>query len=844
MKKIYSTLLLFVTTLLCAQAQITPVSQMEKLGRGVVAVPFTNGGTGRLVTWRILGTDDMTNTRFDVYRNGSRIAQNLKVSNYKDASGTATSKYHVIVKVNGEEVETTEPVQAWTNVWMKLPLDRPAEGAVSGGTYSPNDCSVGDVDGDGEYEIFVKWDPSTSKDNSQGGVTDNVYIDCYKLNGKKLWRIDLGRNIRAGAHYTQFQVYDYDGDGKAEMICKTAPGSKDGAGVYVNQATDNATIKAADNTKDWAAAGGGRINGGHEYLTVFDGLTGKAINTIAYYPNRNGTATLSAASGTKNWDTRSGKSDTGSYGNRGERYLAATAYIDGPDNNASAIFCRGYYTYAYIWAVSFNGKKLIPRWLSSHESETDYKLTTWDAEGNATSKSFSNLNPTSGKGSGTMFGNGNHNMSVADVDGDEKDDIIWGSAALKHDGTLRYGTGFGHGDAIHMGSMIPGREGLQVYEVHEEKDYYSWDVHDAATGEILLKGGNHEVDNGRGMAAQLSASTKEWWFSSADQIKDDSKTTDVNELEVYINKYGEPLNGRHQRSVTTGEIASTATSSVNFRIYWDGDVQDELLDGNTLDKYNDSSKSFGRLVTFYNLGPGSTCNSSKNTPNLSADIFGDWREELVLYSVSDAETYLGIYSTNIETKYYVPTLMHDHTYRMGICWQNTAYNQPPHLGYNLAVATAPYLEQTQYEVTKDEEISIVIQARNTSALMYKRGVKPSGESPTIISKLGEQTKRVIDNDKETCTITGTLTEEGLYKVAIQMTGNDGNNVIDTIYITATAADAIVQTKVADKVTKTTICDVFGRVLPAKELGQLPRGIYLVREESANGTVETRKVMKE
>ena len=794
------------------QAQTTPTSQMENLSRGLVVIP-SNSGSGEFVSWRLLGTDNASTTTFDVIRNGTTIAKNLKnVTSYLDTGGSSSSKYQVAKRVNGIITETTDAVTPWSNIYKTLKLSRPKAG------YSPNDCSVADVDGDGEYELIVKWDPSTSKDNSQSGKTDAVYIDCYEFTGTRLWRIDLGYNIRAGAHYTQFQVYDYDGDGKAEMICKTAPGSLDGTGVYVNQATDNATIKAADNTKDWAAAGGGRINGGHEYLTVFDGLTGKAINTIAYYPNRNGTATLSAASGTKNWDTRSGKSDTGSYGNRGERYLAATAYIDGPDNNASAIFCRGYYTYAYIWAVSFDGKKLIPRWLSSHESGTAYKLTTWDAEGNATSKSYSGCSPTSGSGSGTMFQNGNHNMSLADVDGDGNDDIIWGSAALKHDGTLRYSTGFGHGDAIHVGAMIPGREGLQVFDVHEEKGTYAWDLHDAATGEIIYKDGPAGVDNGRGMAAQLSAKDNAWWFSSASV--------------------------RPQYSAATGKQASDANGSLNFRMYWDGTVQEALLDGNKLDKYNDSSKSFGRLVSFYNLGPGSTCNGSKRTPNLLADIFGDWREELVLYSVSDAETYLGIYSTNIETKYYVPTLMHDHTYRMGICWQNTAYNQPPHLGYNLAVATAPYLEQTQYEVTKDEEISIVIQARNTSALMYRKGVKPSGGSSANISNLGTQTKRVIDNDKETCTITGTLTEEGLYKVAIQMTGNDGNNVIDTVYITTTAADAIVQTKVADKVTKTTIYDVYGRLMPATEVGQLPRGIYLLREESANGAVETRKVMKE
>ena len=815
MKKIYSTLLLFVTTLLGAQAQNTPVSQMEKLDRGVVAVPVSNGSTSRLISWRLLGTDPRS-TRFDVLRNGTVIANDLKTSNFLDKGGNASSTYQVRVKVDGEVVETTTPVRPWTNVWMKLPLDRPAAGTASGGTYSPNDCSVGDVDGDGEYEIFVKWDPSTSQDNSKGGITDNVYIDCYKLDGTKLWRIDLGRNIRAGAHYTQFQVYDYDGDGKAEMICKTAPGSLDGTGVYVNQATDNATIKAADNTKDWAAAGGGRINGGHEYLTVFDGLTGKAINTIAYYPNRNGTATLSAASGTKDWDTRSDKSDTGSYGNRGERYLAATAYIDGPDKNASAIFCRGYYTYAYIWAVSFDGEKLIPRWLSSHESGTAYKLTTWDAEGNAISKSFSNLKPTSGSGSGTMFQNGNHNMSLADVDGDGNDDIIWGSAALKHDGTLRYATGFGHGDAIHVGAMIPGREGLQVFDVHEEKGTYAWDLHDAATGEIIYKDGPAGVDNGRGMAAQLSAKDNAWWFSSASV--------------------------RPQYSAATGKQASDANGSLNFRMYWDGTVQEALLDGNKLDKYNDSSKSFGRLVSFYNLGPGSTCNGSKNTPNLLADIFGDWREELVLYSVSDAETYLGIYSTNIETKYYVPTLMHDHTYRMGICWQNTAYNQPPHLGYNLAVATTPHLESDMYtEAKQNEDMAYDIQGAYISALRITKVYYPSG-STTILAKVGFTT--TMDEANETLKLTGKPGEAGEYRFVVRLTDMNGVNTYDTLHVNVMEATGIEHARQANNVVKTTICDVFGRVLPAKELGQLPRGIYLVREESADGAVETRKVMKE
>ena len=305
------------------QAQNTPVSQMEHLDRGVVAVPASSG-SGNFISWRLLGTDDEDRTTFDVLRGTAVIAKNVYKTNYKDASGTKTSKYRIVTKIDGEAVDTTEAVAAWSQTYLKVTLDRPANGE-QGGEYTPNDMSVGDVDGDGQYELFVKWDPSTSKDNSQDGITDNVFIDCYRLDGTKLWRVDLGRNIRAGAHYTQFMVYDFDGDGKAEMMCKTAPGSKDGLGSYVNQATTNTTIKNANNTKDWAAAGGGRINGGHEYLTVFEGLTGKAIHTIAYYPNRNAKAALSEASGDFNWDTRSGKNDKGSYGNRGERYLAGVA---------------------------------------------------------------------------------------------------------------------------------------------------------------------------------------------------------------------------------------------------------------------------------------------------------------------------------------------------------------------------------------------------------------------------------------------------------------------------------------------------------------------------------------
>ena len=628
-----------------SQELATPESQMEKLGRGVVALPQTKG---IFISWRLLGTDD-ARTTFDVIRNGEVIAENLTVSNYSDEAGTTDSKYQVVCKVNGKTIDTSNEVTPWAKNYMTLALDRPATG-VLGGEYSPNDCSVGDVDGDGEYEIFVKWDPSNSKDNSQSDKTDNVFIDCYKLNGTKLWRIDLGVNIRAGAHYTQFTVYDFDCDGKAEMICKTAPGSMDGIGKYVNQAASDDNIKTVDNSKDWRTSAG-RINGGQEYLTVFNGQTGEAIHTIAYYPNRNALAELSEASGTFNWDDRSGKKDRGDYGNRGERYLAAVAYLSGPDANPSGIFCRGYYTYAYVWAVDFDGNQLKHRWLHRSDSRTQYSVV--DADMNESAKITAPA-ATRGEGSNTMYGNGNHNLSIADVDGDGRDEIIWGSAALDDNGKLLYATGFGHGDAIHLGAMDPDRKGMQVFEVHEEKGTYSWDLHDAATGEIIFKGGNAGKDNGRGMAADVIPESRGYEFWSSDE--------------------------RQQRSVQTGEIVGQKNTSVNFRMYWNGTCYDQMLDGNTLDYWNGSSWS--RQMTFYNYGNSSTCNGTKKTPNLQADLFGDWREELILWDSSNSST-LNIFSTNIPTEYRVPTLMHDHTYRMAVAWQNTAYNQPPHLGFYL-----------------------------------------------------------------------------------------------------------------------------------------------------------------
>ena len=719
---LFFTIALFATT----QAQVTPSSQMEKLDRGVVVIP--NSIIKNFISWRLLGTDDKSATTFDVVRNGTVIASDLTKTNYEDTgTGVNTAEYQIVTKVNGEVKETSESVKPWAKKFLVLNLDQPKGGVHAKWNgknnvpyaYYPNDMSVGDVDGDGQYELFLKWESTHAQDNSYSkGYTGSTIIDCYKLTGDaddsfvRLWRIDLGDNIRDGAHYTQFMVYDFDGDGKAEMICKTATGSKDGLGNYVNQAATDATILAHSNTKDYRNSGG-HILSGPEYLTVFEGLTGKAIHTTWYLPGRAGTGAY-LPSGNKA-STGEGGSELGkvsdfpsgfwgdNYGGRSERFLGAVAYVNGADQRPCGIFCRGYYTKAYVWAVSFDGTRLHSEWLHASSSPTisqvyttrfaetaTYPKITVDGDvlmrmpvktaGSNTGGVKSTDSNGGIAGSNTLYSNGNHNLSIADVDGDGCDEIIWGAGALNNDGTLLYATGYGHGDAIHVGKMIPDSTDLYVFDVHEEKlsaAHGSWDLHNARTGRVIWHGSQADKDNGRGMAAALYPSLRGYQFWSSDE--------------------------RNPRSATGGSVVINKSCSVNFRIYWDGSYQDQLFDGSY--KYDSSlgddavweqsshaepfiekwgGSSFSNVIKFYSstYNNAQTANYTKSTPCLQADILGDWREELVMWNKQDSAQIM-IFSTWTPTNYAVPTLMHDHVYRMGVAWQNTAYNQPPHLGYYL-----------------------------------------------------------------------------------------------------------------------------------------------------------------
>ena len=613
--------------------------QMENLTRGLVA---SNVGKGMLVSWRLLGTDDPT-TEFNLYRDGKKIASIGKSAgtNYLDAEGKTTSKYTVAAVVDGKEqsqiglslvLDKTVSNSGLSFPYKTLKLEVPAAQTMPDGekcTYTPNDMSAADLDGDGEYELILKWDPSNAHDNSQGGYTGTVFIDAYKLDGTRLWRIDMGKNIRAGAHYTQFQVFDYDGDGKAEMIVKTADGTIDGTGKAIG-----------DKSKDYRNSGG-TILDGPEYLTVFRGVDGAAITTIDYIPSRNINQHVKGKNGKGYWGDN--------YGNRCERYIAATAYLDGV--HPSAIFIRGYYSSSYVVAYDFDGKTLKQRWY--HKSEDP------------------------GQG---LYEQGNHNIAVGDIDNDGYDEIVFGGATLNHDGTVRFSTQLGHGDAGHLGDLDPDHPGMEFWDVHEHTNAQYTEEMRGSDGKVYwgTPQPNPGVDNGRGMAADIDSEYRgyEVWSSKGGGMK-----------------------------TASGKFIGTPAVSTNFRIYFDGDEYDELLDGAYLTKFNSSSKKSEVYFDGEKALGAAGCNGTKNTPSLVADLFGDWREELVVRSGNDPTT-MYIISTPVESKHRVYTLMHDATYRVSIAWQNTAYNQPPHVGYYMPDMVKSLKQPDVYVVGENVEVPV------------------------------------------------------------------------------------------------------------------------------------------
>jgi fibronectin type 3 domain-containing protein len=600
-----------------SKALVTPAvtvlkRQAEYLDRAPSAVPTADGKV--LVGWRLLGTDKPS-IGFNVYRNGVRLnAKPIKSStNYLDAGGTPSSRYHVTAIDDEHEQQVTPEFGAWAGNYFSVPLDKPADDYTLDGqpySYSAGDASVGDVDGDGSYEIIQLWSPSNSKDNSQAGYTGIVYVDAYKLDGTKLWRINLGPNIRAGAHYTQFQVFDLDGDGRAEVTMRTADGTTDAAGTVIGDPNADHRNSA------------GYVLTGPEFLTVFEGLTGKIMDTVDYTPPRGDVGS---------WG------DT--YGNRVDRFLAGVAYLDG--EHPSVVFSRGYYTRAVLAAYDLVDRKLQRRWVFD----------------------------TNDKSSEGGYGMGNHNFAVADVDADGKDEVVFGSMTVDDDGSLLYSTGLGHGDALHVSDLVPSRPGLEAFAAHEDmgrSGNRGATMRDARTGAIIWDI-PADRDTGRAAAGDIDPRHPgaEGWAVGGDAA------------------WNSPVG---QLKSSTGELLSTTIPAANFLAWWDGDPLREIVDHDwntstlsgtpTISKWNWETKTVGVLLS----DPGARSNNgTKGTPAIQADLFGDWREEIAWRSADSSE--LRIYGTPYQTDRRLHTLMHDPVYRLGVAWQNTAYNQPPQASF-------------------------------------------------------------------------------------------------------------------------------------------------------------------
>ncbi|MGN0162774.1 MAG: bacterial Ig-like domain-containing protein, partial [Candidatus Ornithomonoglobus sp.] len=611
----------------------------EDMNRGLAAVPISGGV---YLSWRLQADEDnrfgsgSENVSFDIYRDGVKIATESNTTNYIDAGGTASSEYAVVK--SGESIDSWNEaaIMMSSGGYIDIPLVLPESETITdssdnSNTYSfaATDCSAGDVDGDGEYEIIVKF-VSNELDVGSAGYSGTTRFNAYKLDGTRLWEndINLGRNVFSSAHTAQFLVYDFDGDGKAEMTVQTSLGSTDSTGQYVSRVSADSSISSLTDeenaTADFREANNGRVTTGQEFLTVFDGETGEAIDTINYPTARYNISC---------W----GKSDGG---NRSLRFLADVAYLDG--EKPYALYWRGYYNHSNgrtgIAGISFDGERL----------SVDYIFDTLKGQPGYTT------------GNELYAGEGNHNLTVADVDNDGKDEVISGAMCMEVDDNNalkpKWCTFRGHGDALHIGDYDPTHDGYEFFTVHEEGGTeeegvtldYGMSVIDAATGEIMFHQSNTK-DTGRGMMANVGSGG-------------------------YYQITGI---GTYQ---CNGGVDFTAVNNGmgnNFRVFWDGDLYDELLNSTDITSWNGTN-----MTSIFSAGECASINGTKSNPSLQADLFGDWREEVV-YPKTDGSA-LRVFTTTAETDYKIKSLMYDKVYRSGVAAEQTAYNQPPHIGFYLS----------------------------------------------------------------------------------------------------------------------------------------------------------------
>ncbi len=574
---------------------------------------------GVFVSWRMRATDAPKSTTYKLYADGNLVSTLTDRTNVTLGTKYASSTFSLeVYDKNGNIIDSQDGVKCDEKFYHHIKLDTPANYTLNGTeiSYSPNDCSAYDMDGDGEQEIIVGF---------QGGIgatctpTAPPILACYKLDGTKLWEINLGPNVLGGCRFV-FLCYDFDGDGKGEVIVKTAQGAKDATGNYLS----TGAAKGADHSASSVNSAGVITDGGKEWITCFDGVTGKELATIDYWPYFNIQS---------NWNP-SGTKDTNTYGHRGNWFKGCVAFLNvNGQAKPCAVTTRGIYTYSYAAAYSWDGKNLTNLW--KHTSDVP------------------------GQG---IYGKGAHSITCGDVDGDGFDEIIVGAACLDHDGSVLWRAENGHGDVTALGEFDPSNDGLEYFYIKEDGQAYDCAILDAKTGKVLSSRPVTSGDVGRGLILDCDST-----YSGSEYM-----------IISYPNIYS--CKGD---SIAPWHVGTTNSSSLNMRIYWDGDLLEEYHDRQHIDKWDNVNHTWGRTMTFYSYSYATTNNSSKNNPCLQADLYGDWREEVVYWGADDNGTqYLCIYTSTIESPYKLPWLRDDHVYDMAVAWQNCGYNQTPYLGYS------------------------------------------------------------------------------------------------------------------------------------------------------------------
>lgn len=602
--------------------------------RGLFA--FVNGSSVQ-VSWRMRATDDPFCTKYELYANGKLAGTyTTKTTARLDANTYKNSEFSLVVKdLVGNVIDEQKGVKVHGNEVLDIPLHAPqirnpkTDAVVI--TYTPGDCSAYDMDGDGEQEIILKWMPSKLYDSTTE-IAGNEFFDCYKLDGTRLWRIDMGQNSVAGNNMP-FMCWDFDGDGKGEMIVKSAPGTKDASGTYVGEG-----LPGYDNdlTTTYYRGSDGLPTKGEEWITCFDGVTGKKLASRQYWPY------FGIQS---NWNP-GGSTDGVGYGRRGNGLKGNVIYIpvDG-EKRPCCYMQRGIYSYVYAIAIAWDGKELKEVW--RHTSDK------------------------SGQG---LFGEGAHTPIAADLDGDGYDEVAIGAAAIDHDGTVMWRTGLGHGDATHVGELNLDNPGLEVWRITEGATKYDACMLDAKTGTVLNGQLYTSGDVGRGACLDIDPSHPglEYIHNASGYVHD----ADGNQL--YTKNMG------------------SNNGYPNYRIFWNEDLLDDHYSGQSITTFDLSSKSFVRCVKakgnnnlLYKYYDGVTSiNDSKDNPLILCDLYGDYREEIAMYSTgsaagfSDCDYAIRIITTTYSTEYKLPWLRDDHTYNIQIANQNVGYSMPPHLGYN------------------------------------------------------------------------------------------------------------------------------------------------------------------